>query len=99
MMTLTLTKDHIERLEVLMKKFMGTIHVYILKDNPELIHWEDGETKHDHNWLYITMVVLPKYIGEWYMDSGATTIVTSETFKHPIDYLYEKYIEKRADTK
>ena len=94
MRTLSLSQEHLERLEVLMNKFMGTIHVSIATHDPELVHWEDGEVKHDHNWLYITMVILPQYIGDWHLDANwMVTHMTAKTFKHPIDYLYEKYIE------
>ncbi len=96
-MTLTLTEKQLNKLRALMINFMGVSNV--IEHSDELIHYNDFIEYKSNNWLYITMVILPKYIGKWYMDSGATTIVTSEIFKHPIDYLYEEYIEKRTNTK
>ena len=73
------------------------------ESNPELIEyteWEpnmDAEDGYDYvfcvnNWLYITMVILPQYIGDWHFDANwMVTHMTAKKFKHPIDYLYEKY--------
>ena len=56
---------------------------------------EFGEWFHAHNWLYITMVILPQHIGDWHLDANwMVTHMTAKTLKHPIDYLYEKYIDE-----
>jgi hypothetical protein len=66
----------------------------VIEHTGELIHYNDFEKYYSHNWLYITMVLLPQYIGDWHLDANwMVTHMTAKKFKHPIDYLYEKYIE------
>jgi hypothetical protein len=70
----------------------------VIECTDEKVHyWDlnDQEEYKSHNWLYITMVLLPQYIGDWHLDANwMVTHMTAKTFKHPIDYLYEKYIKE-----
>lgn len=80
-----------------MEKFMGVTTYYVDEMQPELIGYDiEGDSEsYGHNWLYITMVLLPQYIGDWHLDANwMVTKMTAKKFVHPIDYLYEKYIEK-----
>jgi hypothetical protein len=81
-----------------MKKFMGVTHAFIPEHDHELVYYEFEDFKETNNWLYITMVLLPQYIGDWHLDANwMVTHMTAKTFKHPIDYLYEKYGEGTTD--
>ena len=92
MRTLSLSKDHFKKLSALMIKFMGVSTVIECVD--EVIVYNDLEEYKSDNWLYITLILLPQYIGDWHLDANwMVTHMTAKTFKHPIDYLYEKYIE------
>ena len=93
MRTLSLNEDHMDKLETLMQKFMGVPYAHNETDI-EIVEYEDEDGLESNNWLYITMVILPQYIGDWHLDANwMVTHMTAKTLKHPIDYLYEKYIE------
>ena len=91
--TLSLNEEHMDKLETLMIKFMGVLYAHNEKDI-EIVEYEEKGDIFQDNWLYITMVILPQYIGDWHLDANwMVTHMTAKTLKHPIDYLYEKYIE------
>lgn len=98
MRTLTLTNEHSDRIEALMKKFMGATYAYQERDEETITYETENQEEEiplKHNWLYITMVLLPQYIGDWHLDANwMVTHMTAKKFKHPIDYLYEKYIDE-----
>jgi hypothetical protein len=93
--TLSLSIDEMIKLEALMKKFMGVSAAYETHYNDEVVEWHKDDEVFHGNWLYITMVLLPQYIGDWHLDANwMVTHMTAKKFKHPIDYLYEKYIDE-----
>lgn len=93
--TLSLSKKHLDKLRALMVKYMGAKFLLVDPDNKERLMYEDQEGSHIENWLYITMVLLPQHLGDWHLDANwMVTHMTAKKFKHPIDYLYEKYIKE-----
>ena len=93
MRTLSLSVDEMIKLEALMKKFMGVNYAFVDVGEDELVEYGHDLGVSKHNWLYITMVILPQHIGDWHLDANwMVTHMTAKKFKHPIDYLYEKYM-------
>lgn len=95
MRTLFLSDDELSKLEALLKKFLGASSAYRATDDPEIVEYVTADDILQENWLYITMVLLPQHIGDWHLDANwMVTHMTAKKFKHPIDYLYEKYIDE-----
>ena len=80
---------------------MGATDIH-MENHKDLVTYslsDEYETQtFDHNWLYITMVLLPQHLGDWHLDANwMVTHMTAKKFKHPIDYLYEKYGEGKTN--
>lgn len=96
MRTLTLTNVELKKLVALMEKFMGVTFTSISTKDKNVLYYETENGCYENNWFYITMVLLPQYIGNWHLDANwMVTHMTAKNFKHPIDYLYERYIKEK----